>query len=154
MSGWTDLLSASAVQQGDFSCMSHPSCCRTMKAVEKFGATCISLGIAPDNTAKDPYTGEPSQDPDFNPYASVTPTILKDNLAGLYPGIHALCSSKFARNRMPILCQQAGGVKGSKGWLYVPNHLEQILQWEIPAAVLKVQCISDQHGCSIACTNT
>lgn len=110
-----------------------------MKAVEKFGATCISLGIAPDQTAKDPYTGEPLQDPDFNPYASVTPTVLRDNLAGLYPGIHALCSSKFVQDRMPILCQQAGGVKGSKGWLYVPNYLQQILQRAIPAAVLKVQ---------------
>ncbi|KAL0032905.1 hypothetical protein WJX77_005652 [Trebouxia sp. C0004] len=67
----------------------------TCQAVERFAATCIRLGIPPTSTTNDPYTGEPVQDPNTNPYTAAIPLVLRQHLTALLPGILALSHAHF-----------------------------------------------------------
>ena len=64
--------------------------CRTCLAVERFAAACIRLGILPSNTMIDPFTQEPVQNPNINQYTATVPSVLREHLTALLPGILAL----------------------------------------------------------------
>jgi len=70
--------------------------------VERFAATCIRLGIPPTSTTNDPYTGEPVQDPNTNPYTAAIPLVLRQHLTALLPGILALSHASFDSPNIPF----------------------------------------------------
>lgn len=95
--------------------------------MERFAATCIRQGIPNNSTINDPYTGEPVQDPNTNPYTAAIPLVLRQHLTALLPGIHALSHVQFDSSAI-----QPREYHDLKEWL--PNFLTM----PVAKAVLKV----------------
>ncbi len=95
--------------------------------MERFAATCIRLGIPPTSTTLDPYTGEPVQDPNTNPYTSAIPLVLRQHLTALLPGILALSHVHFDSPNMPF-----------KQYHKLKEWLPNFLTMPVAKAVLKV----------------
>ncbi|KAL0039317.1 hypothetical protein WJX79_003044 [Trebouxia sp. C0005] len=107
----------------------------TCQAVERFAATCIRQGIPNNSTINDPYTGEPVQDPNTNPYTAAIPLVLRQHLTALLPGIHALSHVQFDSSAI-----QPREYHDLKEWL--PNFLTM----PVAKAVLKV---ADLEPCGV-----
>jgi len=95
--------------------------------VERFAATCIRLGIPSTSTTTDPYTGEPVQDPNTNPYTAAIPLVLRQHLTALLPGILALSHASFDSPDIP-----------SEAYHKLKEWLPNFLTMPVVKAVLKV----------------
>ena len=95
--------------------------------MERFAAACIRLGIPSTSTTHDPYTGEPVQDPRTNRYTAAIPSVVRQHLIALLPGILALSHAHFDSPDIP-----------SEEYLKLKEWLPNFLTMPVVKAVLEV----------------